>query len=221
MDGNVYRLKFRIFRNRNTGKTKLRKHYRGYHILQSSLVKLISLILICFCPDYAHAQCQNSMKLGCNVYSNCFERYCPCSADRNYFTNYGKRYCDKFLGRSDWSAQGATWRDKTLLCLQESIVPKLNLDHPEKCDCAKMKDFAFQTHVSCYSQNSASICRLPASDWAKIIQTIDTADLLDSYGAKQMLSIVNVCIEQRAGDVGDDVKAKWEEAKSKLKSIIN
>ena len=84
-----------------------------------------------------------------------------------------------------------------------------------------MKDFAFQTHVSCYSQISASICRLPASDWAKIIQTIDTADLLDSYGARQMLSIVNICIEQRAGDVGNDVKAKWEQAKAKLKSFIN
>ena len=209
--------KFSAFCSQNRRKTKFEGIY--YSILD--LLKLAILPLICLLPGHARAQCQNSVKLGCNVYNICFERYCPCSADKNYFTNYGKKYCEKFLGRSDWSAQGATWRDKTLLCLQESIVPKLNFDHPEKCDCAKMKDFAFQTHVSCYSQDSASICRLPASDWAKIIETIDTADLLDSYGARQMLSIVNVCIEQRAEDVGDDLKAKWEKAKSKLKSIIN
>lgn len=83
-----------------------------------------------------------------------------------------------------------------------------------------MKNFAFQTHVSCYSQDSASVCRLPIGDWAKIVQTIDTADFLDAYGAKQLLDIINVCIGQRAGDVGDDIKAKWEQAKTKLKSII-
>ncbi len=134
------------------------------------LTRFLFLLSIYFLPSTSHAQCSNSVKLSCGVYTQCFERYCPCSADKNYFTNYGKRYCEKFLGRSDWSAQGAAWRDKTLLCLQESIVPKLDLDHPEKCDCSKMKDFAFQTHISCYSQNTASICRLPASDWAKIIQ---------------------------------------------------
>lgn len=196
------------------------KRDRYYIILRASLMNFLIILSLSILPSYAQAQCLSSAKLSCGVYTQCFEKYCPCSGDKNYFTNYGKRYCDKFIGRSDWSAQGAAWRDKTLQCLQESIVPKLDLDHPEKCDCNKMKDFAFQTHISCYSQDAASICRLPASDWSKIIQTIDTADLLDAYGAKQMLGIVNVCIKQQAGDIGADVKAKWDQAKEKLSKII-
>ncbi|MGE8131652.1 hypothetical protein ACQKQD_32330 [Methylobacterium sp. NPDC080182] len=204
----------------NSAPIRPQNQNRYFIISQASLAIFLIFMLLCFFSNHAQAQCSNSVKLGCGVYTQCFERYCPCSADKNYFTNYGKRYCEKFIGRNDWSTQGVAWRDKTLLCLQEAIIPKLDLDHPEKCDCSKMKDFAFQTHISCYSQNTASICRLPASDWSKIIQTIDTADLLDAYGAKQMLGIVNVCIGQQAGDIGNDIKEKWKQAKEKLSNII-
>jgi hypothetical protein len=83
-----------------------------------------------------------------------------------------------------------------------------------------MKEFAFKTHVMCYSQDAASVCRLPSADWSKIIHIIDTPDLFDSYGAKQMLAIVSVCFSQKYNDVSDDVKAQWQEAKQKLQGLL-
>src|ERR1700722_13591804 len=88
----------------------------------------------------ALGQCVNSGKLSCNVYASCFERYCPCEGTKDgYFLRYGKKYCDRFIGSDGWSEKGNKWRDATLLCLQEKIVPKLNISETPSCDCKAMK----------------------------------------------------------------------------------
>jgi hypothetical protein len=58
-----------------------------------------------------------------------------------------------------------------------------------------MKQFAFQTHVECYTQPSASICDLALADYKKIYDIIDVADDLfrDPYGRKQMLDVLTIC----------------------------
>ena len=113
-------------------------------------------------------------------------RYCPCTDADNYFISYGRKYCDRFLNETGWSAAGKQWRDETLLCLQKSIVAKLSLQSPTTCNCREMKEFAFQTHINCYTQNAASVCKLPIADWRKIVGIFDTADFIDSYGARQV-----------------------------------
>jgi hypothetical protein len=72
--------------------------------------------------------CTSSAKPSCAVYSTCFERVCNCEATEDrYFISYGKKYCDRFLDATQLSAAGQRWRDRTLVCLQEKIVPHLPL----------------------------------------------------------------------------------------------
>jgi hypothetical protein len=120
------------------------------------------------------AQCIIEGTLSCNVYNTCFDIYCPCTSGDNYFISYGRKYCDRFLNETAWSAAGKQWRDKTLLCLQKSIAAKLSLQSPRTCNCREMKEFAFQTHINCYTQNAASICKLPVTDWTKILSSTFT-----------------------------------------------
>jgi hypothetical protein len=160
--------------------------------MQCVFLALITLSL----SDSARAQCANARELSCGVYSACFERYCPCEkTEFGYFMRYGKRYCDRFLASTGWSEKGNKWRDKTLLCLQERIVPRLSITDPPSCDCKVMKDLAFRTHVDCYTQPGASVCELEFSDYRKIYDIIDVgADIFkDAYGRRQMREVLEIC----------------------------
>jgi hypothetical protein len=156
----------------------------------------LSCLYIVFFMSSAAAQCVNSAKLSCDVYPSCFEKYCPCeSTSDGYFLRYGKKYCDRFLASDKWSEKGKAWRDATLLCLQERIVPRLNISPNPSCDCKVMKDFAFQTHVDCYTQASASVCSLEFSDYQIIYRIIDVQDDLmsDPFGRKQLRDVLTIC----------------------------
>jgi hypothetical protein len=61
-----------------------------------------------------------------------------------------------------------------------------------------MKDFAFQTHVECYTQQPYSVCDLPIADWRKIFSVIDTRDLLDKEGAAQALAVLQICASKQS-----------------------
>jgi hypothetical protein len=142
------------------------------------------------------AQCQSNKQLSCSVYNTCFDKYCPCeNTSDGYFLRYGKKYCDRFLASNGWSEKGQKWRDQTLLCLQESIVPKLSIVEHPTCDCKAMKQFAYQTHVKCYTQPSASVCSLELADYKKIYNIIDVKDDLfgDPFGRQQMREVLSIC----------------------------
>ena len=188
---------------------------------QRKLFALWCAIALCLftLPRQATAQCANSANLSCQVYNTCFDRYCTCSGSSNYFITYGRKYCDRFLNATGLSAAGKTWRDKTLLCLQEAIVPKLPIDAPATCNCAEMKDFAFRSHVECYTQSAASVCRLPLADWAKIAQIIDSADLFDRYGASQILDVVNKCFSDYSDQVGSDIRSKVDAGQGEAREL--
>mgnify|MGYP001551069754 CR=1 FL=1 len=185
------------------------------------MIWIVSSMIILFVSQEARAQCANPSNTSCEVYNICFNRYCPCSGSSNYFISYGRKYCDRFLNTGALSAVGRQWRDKTLRCLQETIIPKLPIDAPATCNCAQMKEFAFTSHVACYTQSAASVCKLPLSDWAEIVRIIDRADLFDSYGASQILEIIKVCAVNYSTEVGSDVKEKWNQAKNTLEKYIN
>jgi len=65
------------------------------------------------------------------------------------------------------------------------------------CDCQNARNIAWQTHVRCYTEASASVCRLPLSDLLKIYSIIDAPDLLSPYGFSQVLAIAKTCLREQ------------------------
>jgi hypothetical protein len=133
-------------------------------------------------------------QLSCNVYNE-LNRSCDCAGQDNYLLSYGRKYCERFLNATGWSPAGSQWRDRTLTCLQNALVQHLATTS-RTCDCKRIKEFAFETHIRCYTQQAASVCRLPLSDLSKIYGIIDAADLLDPDGIRQLLNIARACIAQ-------------------------
>lgn len=161
------------------------------------------------------AQCANSVASSCKVYDSCFAKYCPCDGSPDeYFISYGKKYCSAFLANAKFSNAGEKWRDSTLRCLQEKVVPRLDLSDEPKCDCAKMKEFAFESHVECYTSSGASICDLGSGDLAEIAKTVDAKDLLDHEGWRQMLQVAGRCAKSAPDD---GRRASWRSIESVLK----
>lgn len=154
--------------------------------------RLIFLILIT--PIAIGSECVNESRASCNVYEMCFAKKCNCAGEPDeYLLSFGRRYCEAFLGRSDFSEQGLRWRDKTLRCLQERVIEVVPLDG-EGCNCKSLKGYALSTHVDCYASQPESVCDLPLSDVVNIGKTI----LLDRavFG---VIKDSNVAIKQVLG----------------------
>ena len=142
--------------------------------------------------DYSPA----AAALSCNFYDRA-EKDCGCNRTDRYLITYGKRYCERFLNATGWTPAGAKWRDETLVCLQKSLSSALHRGQSGICDCKNIRDIAWRTHVRCYTEPSASVCRLPLSDVLKIYSIVDTVDLLSPYGLSQTAAIANACWQQR------------------------
>lgn len=156
----------------------------------------------------AKAQCVNSDMPSCSVYTSCFSKLCSCkNSPFEYFESYGKKYCEVFLDNSKLSDKGRLWRDSTLRCLQEEIVRALPpVSSLGSCDCKQMQVKAFDTHVACYTQASASICDLPLSDWIQISSSSDAVrHLADQKGRKQIFEVASACISKLSGDAKKEV----------------
>lgn len=163
------------------------------------------------CTSIANAQCVNSIEPSCGVYSSCFAKHCNCADSNEYLMSFGENYCKGFLEEHNFSAAGAAWRSSTLRCLQESLVPIIPFEGGKSCDCAKVKAFAYSSHVECYSQPGASVCDLPIQDIGLIAKTIifDKAfiSLMKEYadGYAQVKGVLEKC----------STTAKEEEARKK------
>lgn len=172
------------------------------------LMRAIFLVLL-VTSQTAFGQCANNVKPSCSVYDSCFAQACECDDSQyEYFISYGKKYCEIFLDLPELSAAGKKWRDSTLRCLQEAIVPNLPPDgQANACNCETMQTLAFDSHVACYTQDVNSICMLPASDWAKILNAIDPVKTLsDAKGRRQMLQVAKICLPVLAGDAAQSAK---------------
>jgi len=145
----------------------------------------------------------------CEFYSICVEPLYHCGAapgdTQTYPMNYGKKYCTKFAGE-DWeSGKGRLWRDRTLQCLQGSMVSWVQ---EIKGDCEALTNFAFDSHVPCYTQPGASICELMrpspsdggitarGQDILQIARTPDGSDLLTTRSARQIAGVIEECGKQ-------------------------
>lgn len=175
------------------------------------LRRLLTTCIVCLLaasPSSVRAQCENAVIPSCAVYESCFAKYCPCDGrPGEYFRAYGLKYCKAFLANSTLSARGKAWRDSTLVCLQESIVPKLDISANPSCDCDQMRTIAFDSHVACYTKPGASICDLPSSDVTSIATTVDIKDLFDAAGWRQMRDIAARC---EASSPDDGRRAAWK-----------
>lgn len=134
----------------------------------------------------------------CDLYRQ-LERRCHCAAGDNYFGNYGRKYCERFMRSAGWSPAGLRWRDRTAACLTGEL--RSFLAHTRGCGCADVKAFAFASHARCYTAQPASACKLPLSDIARIYSLVDAADLFDPLGMRQSLAITFACVRQN-GDAG-------------------
>ena len=157
----------------------------------------------------ASAQCANSATPSCGVYESCFAKLCNCkNTPGEYFISYGKRYCETFLNLPGLSDRGTIWRNSTLRCLQETIVPILPVDgKAETCDCPSIQIAAFDAHVACYTAPGKSICNLPGSDWVLVLNAVGpVASLKDSKSRKQLLEVAKICLPIVASDAKEYVR---------------
>lgn len=192
-----------------------------YFVIRNAGLVLLSAIFLTFGIDYSRAQCQNSATPSCAVYDTCFARYCPCSGSDEYFITYGLKYCKRFLGQSGFSATGKKWRDKTLVCLQEAIVPKLDISTNPSCDCQAMRKFAFASHVQCYLSDP-SICSLPASDLANILGIVDVGSVItDQDSRKQFYDVFKKCKDDYYNQYSTQIQNKIDNMINTLESLIN
>lgn len=156
-------------------------------------------LLFCF-SFLAHGQCWNTINPSCDVYETCFNRYCRCEGSGfEYSLSFGKTYCNAFLGESELTPEGKKWRDSTLRCLQEVLVPLIPIEANPSCNCEELKKFAYGSHVACYTQEGASVCDLPSSDITKIAKTIifnkNIINTLKDYkeGYQQVKGVFSKC----------------------------
>jgi hypothetical protein len=129
---------------------------------------------------------------GCGFYAR-VSRACGCRDSNNYFLKSGGRYCELFRNSTGWTPAGARWRDRTFVCLERALARGIARLPGGGCDCKSAEAIAWQTHVDCYTEASASVCRLPLSDITKIYRMIDAADLLSPLAIGQILAIAGRC----------------------------
>lgn len=159
-------------------------------------------------PIESSAQCMNPIVPSCGVYTSCFAKFCDCRRSPDeYFLSFGNRYCERFLDEGRFSQVGKEWRDSTLRCLQEKIVPHLDLSTASRCDCSKMREIAFESHVSCYTQPGKSVCDLPIADLGIIGQTVEARDAFSRDGWRTFLQIARKCMSS-AGTV--EKRSRWK-----------
>lgn len=144
--------------------------------------------------------CLSTKSPTCDLYSDCFNRQCNCAgSEHEYFLSYGKKYCEAFLQDHGLSERGKAWRDSTLRCLQESIVPILPSDGSQPCDCEAVATKAYVSHVACYTQPTNSICDLPLSDWLNIGSTAGLpGGIWKSKISSQMFAVMRACLREPA-----------------------
>lgn len=102
-----------------------------------------------------------------------------------------------------------------MLCLQTFLVPYAT---KETVSCGDLKDDAFGSHPDCYV--NSGVCKLPPSDWEKIIETVSLKDLFGSVDAlKAILETAEGCAEFYAWLIEQGVITVVHEVEDEAKDI--
>lgn len=158
----------------------------------------------------------------CGFYQFCLENKYRCGQS-GYPLGYGEKYCDAFTAnRNKFSAdRGRAWVDKTMLCLQQRLVPEATV---LQSTCSAVKDKAFGVHASCYI--NGGMCGLYATDWLLIMKTVDIRDLFGKPESwVQILQTTAGCASLYKWMIDNNlckaVKNVWEWAKGTWSQIVN
>lgn len=109
---------------------------------------------------------------------------------------YGFKFCTRFAeaNSSVFTPAGITWRNSTLICLQEALVSLLN----QTISCNAILQYAFSTHPQCYVQSG--VCNLPVHDLLAI-EHIICGDSITCEGEiwqgrfwKQLVETLKLCM---------------------------
>ncbi|CAB4397273.1 unnamed protein product [Rhizophagus irregularis] len=126
-------------------------------------------------PHPLTTNCSRPSLNSCNFYTDCLEKKFNCGIN-GYPIRYGSMNCEKFANAINrFSNDGKKWVTKTMLCLQNALVPVYNNN---TITCAEIKSAAFSSHSKCYIDSG--LCSIPA-DWLKIFQIIDIRDIVESW----------------------------------------
>jgi hypothetical protein len=67
---------------------------------------------------------------------------------------------------------------------------------------------AYDSHVSCYTQPSNSICDLGHTDWLKIMKAVDpVASIQDQKSRRQILEVSRICLDSAQEESKETIKA--------------
>ncbi|KAE8554366.1 hypothetical protein TMatcc_006113 [Talaromyces marneffei ATCC 18224] len=142
-----------------------------------------------------NSECSNPRPNDCSFYAQCLQTRYNCTPSE-YPLGYGQKFCEKFQADASLlSAEGQTWMEAVMLCLQRDLVPYA-LGGPQAfANCSALSDFAFSTHPTCYVQSG--LCTLPVHDWEAIVfQIVGVESLFDSWNAiKATVEAASGCAE--------------------------
>ncbi|GIK01188.1 hypothetical protein Aspvir_005220 [Aspergillus viridinutans] len=88
------------------------------------------------------------------------------------------------------SASGQEWITKTILCLQEELVPFTS--GSESQSCSELKQYALGTHAGCYVKSG--VCTLPIEDWGRILEIVAPALISELENFKSAFETAGDCV---------------------------
>lgn len=139
-----------------------------------------------------------------------------CNNGNNYFRDYGKKYCNRFVNSTyaNLSTRGKRWMNEVLVCLQNALRNGCARDN--RCrNCATMRRWAFDSHTPCYTgqdpftrrrdSGRLSLCELSLVDQGYVGSTPDAADLATRDSARQIAEVAQICGADMARNTADAV----------------
>jgi hypothetical protein len=152
------------------------------------------------------ASCERPVRLTCAFYAGCLERALPCG-EGGYALGFGDRFCNAFR-RSSMGPEGRAWVEGVMGCLQRELVPRVraagafadspSAPRPSAATCAAIGEDAFASHPGCYTHPDHSICFLPPSDIAAVLETIGLPELAQQRTREQVRATIGICTAQIA-----------------------
>ncbi|GFF86447.1 hypothetical protein IFM53868_04815 [Aspergillus udagawae] len=126
----------------------------------------------------------------CDFYAQCLESRYQCGLS-GYPIGFGQKFCEKSLvWRPKMSASGQEWITKTILCLQEELVPFTNDSKSQSC--SGLKQYALGTHAGCYVKSG--VCTLPVEDWGRILEIVAPALFSEPENFKSAFETAGDCV---------------------------
>lgn len=143
------------------------------------------------CPT--EQECMNPSAVTCIWYAVCLQRRYGCPAS-DYPLGYGYHYCSRFVkNRSQFTQEGQEWINRTLVCLQQALVPA----YENPTNCGDLQNFAYYTHPQCYLGVTPNFCEVAPNNILQLVEVYlgDNQDWIKfAKGWQQMIEVMSDCV---------------------------